>query len=105
MASQSVVSNQLQYQLQSFVLENVLPSNKELGRGAYGKVFIVKYLGLSCTAKEIHALLLDGVGIVEKKAIKGAFLQECLHSSVIRHPNIRSPIHGYLLRHAVNNDY
>ena len=61
MASQSVVSDQLQYQLRSFVLKNVLPSNKELGRGAYGKVFIVKYLGLSCTTKEIHALLLDGV--------------------------------------------
>ena len=82
MASQSVVGDQLQHQLQPLVLEDVLPSDKELGRGAYGKVFIVKYLGLSCAAKEIHALLLDGIGIVEKKAIKDAFLQECLFTGV-----------------------
>ena len=91
MASQRIVSEHdpLQHQLESLVLENVLYSNtEELGRGAYGKVFVVKYLGLSCAAKEIHPLLVDGVGAEEKKAIKDGFLQECLHSSTIRHPNI-----------------
>ena len=75
-------------QLKDLTLEDVIPQNKELGRGAYGKVFTVKYLGLPCAAKEIHSLLLDGVSPEDKKAIKDGFIRECYHSSLIRHPNI-----------------
>ena len=75
-------------QLKNLTLEDVIPQNKELGRGAYGKVFTVKYLGLPCAAKEIHSLLLDGVPLEEKKAIKRGFIRECYHCSLIRHPNI-----------------
>ena len=74
--------------LKDLTLEDVIPQNKELGRGAYGKVFTVKYLGLPCAAKEIHSLLIDGVSAEEKKAIKDGFIRECYHSSLIRHPNI-----------------
>ena len=75
-------------QLKNLTLESVIPKNKELGYGAYGKVFTVDYLGLSCAAKEIHLLLLHGVSEEEKKAIKDGFIRECYHSSLIRHPNI-----------------
>ena len=69
-------------------LEDIIPLNKELGRGAYGKVFTVKYLGLPCAAKEIHSRFIDGVSPEEKKAIKDGFIRECYYSSLIRHPNI-----------------
>ena len=75
-------------QLKDLTLEDVISNDKELGRGAYGKVFTVEYLGLSCAAKEIHSLLLDGVSPEEKRAIKDGFIRECYHSSLIRHPNI-----------------
>ena len=81
-------SKDLSDQLKDLTLEDVIPQNKELGRGAYGKVFTVDHLGLPCAAKEIHSLLIDGVNPEEKKAIKDGFIRECYHSSLIRHPNI-----------------
>ena len=84
-----MASKDLTEQLKDLILEDVIPQKgKELGRGAYGKVFTVKYLGLSCAAKEIHSLLLDGISAEERKAIKDGFMRECYHSSLIRHPNI-----------------
>ena len=83
MASKDIID-----QLKDLTLEPVIPQNKELGHGAYGKVFAVDYLGLSCAAKEIHSLLLYGVSEEDKKAIKDGFIRECYHSSLIRHPNI-----------------
>ena len=83
-----MASKDLTDQLKDLTLENVIPQNKELGRGAYGKVFSVDFLGLPCAAKEIHSLLLDGISAEEKKAIKDGFMLECYHSSLIRHPNI-----------------
>ena len=39
--------------IQGFVLKGVTPLNrKELGRGAYGKVYEVKYSETVCAAKE-----------------------------------------------------
>ena len=83
-----MASKDLWDQLKDLTLEDVIPQNKELGRGAYGKVFTVDYLGLPCAAKEIHSLLIDGVSPEDKKAIKDGFIRECYHSSLIRHPNI-----------------
>ena len=83
-----MASKDLGDQLTDLILEDVIPQDKELGHGAYGRVFIVNYLGLSCAAKEIHALLLNGVNAEDKKAIKDSFMRECYHSSKIRHPNI-----------------
>ena len=83
-----MASKDLNDQLKDLTLEDVIPQNKELGRGAYGKVFTVDFLGLPCAAKEIHSLLIDGVSPEEKKAIKDGFIRECYHSSLIRHPNI-----------------
>ena len=83
-----MASKDLSDQLKNLTLEDVIPQNNELGRGAYGKVFTVDYLGLPCAAKEIHSLLIDGVSPEDKKAIKDGFIRECYHSSLIRHPNI-----------------
>ena len=80
--------DQIEDQLQGLTLDGIIPVNKELGRGSYGKIFTVKYFGLPCAAKEIHSLLLDGVSPQEKKAIRDGFIRECYHSSLIRHPNI-----------------
>ena len=90
-----MASKNLSDQLNDLTLEDVIPENKELGRGAYGKVFTVNYLGLPCAAKEIHSLLYDGVSPEEKKAIKDVFIRECYHSSLIRHPNITQFIGVY----------
>ena len=83
-----MASKDLRGLLQDLTLEDVIPQSKELGRGAYRKVFTVNHVGLPCAAKEIHSLLLDGVSAEEKKAIKDGFIRECYHSSLVRHPNI-----------------
>ena len=83
-----MASKDLSDLLQDLTLVEVIPQSKELGRGAYGKVFTVNHVGLPCAAKEIHSLLLDGVSAEEKKAIKDGFIRECYHSSLVRHPNI-----------------
>ena len=42
----------------SLILHEINPTGKEIGRGAYGRVFEVDYEGTLCAAKEVHALLL-----------------------------------------------
>ena len=96
----NMASKDLSDQLKDLTLETVIPLNKELGRGAYGKVFTVNHLGLPCAAKEIHSLLLDGVSPEEKKAIKDSFMRECYHSSKIRHPNIVQFMGIYYTEHS-----
>ena len=63
-------------------------NSKELGRGAYGKVFTVKYCGQLFAAKEIHAILLNSANKKEKDHVIKNFLQECHHCVNLRHPNI-----------------
>ena len=55
---------------------------KEIGRGAYSRVFIVKYGFELCAAKAIHSFLVEGV---EQQLIRERFLQHC---SVLNHRNI-----------------
>ena len=43
-------------ELKDVTLKGIIPLNCELGRGAYGKVFKVKYGGVVCAAKEIHSV-------------------------------------------------
>ena len=63
-------------------------AGREIGRGAYGRVFTVKYCGLICAAKEIHSILVEGVGQQQEHSVKEGFLRECQHCSVLSHPNI-----------------
>ena len=70
-------------------LEGVTPLNcKELGFGAYGKVYIVKYRQTVCAAKEIHSLLIENVGEAERRLTINLFLRECRQCSMLRHPNV-----------------
>ena len=88
MAAGDAASLDVSNQLKACTLDEVILVGKDLGRGAYGRVFTVKYLGLVCAAKEVHSLLLDGVTPQEKKAIKDSFVRECINCKNIRHPNI-----------------
>ena len=74
--------------LQNLTLTDVTPLDQELGRGAYGKVFTVKYREKIYAAKETHSLLLEVANPEEKRKIKNTFLRECYYCSLLRHPNI-----------------
>jgi len=74
--------------LKQHFLKGVAPLNKELGRGAYGRVFAVMYGGLTYAAKEIHPLLLDGMSTEELLFVKNSFIRECVCCSTIQHANI-----------------
>ena len=75
-------------ELKDVTLKKVVPLNKELGRGAYGSVFTVKYGGTVCAAKKIHTILTDDVSPEQRQAIKDDFVRECLCCCSIRHSNI-----------------
>ena len=62
------------------ILNNVIPLNKETGRGAYGRVFAAKYCRLVCAAKEIPSILLE-VQDEETESVIQSFLLECWHCS------------------------
>ena len=74
--------------LQDLTFTGVTSLDEELGRGAYGKVFKVKYCSMIYAAKEIHSLLVDAANPEEKQKIKYSFLRECYHCSSLRHPNV-----------------
>ena len=76
------------YDLQDLTLHGVIQLDRELGRGAYGKVYAVKYCGTVCAAKEIHSILIESVGEVEQQSTIESFLRECHQCSRLRHPNI-----------------
>ena len=75
---------------EGFVLKGVTSLNdrKELGRGAYGKVYAVKYCRTICAAKEIHSILIEDVGETERRLTIESFLRECRQCSTLRHPNV-----------------
>ena len=75
--------------IQGFVLKGVTSLNrKELGRGAYGKVYAVKYCQTVCAAKQIHSILIEDVGEAERRLTIDSFLRECRQCSMLRHPNV-----------------
>ena len=75
--------------VQDFVLKGVTSlDRKEIGRGAYGKVYAVKYCETICAAKEIHSILIEDVGEAERRPIIQSFLKECRQCSMLRHPNV-----------------
>ena len=88
MASHDNAPDTVNTLLKNVAIEGVLLMDKELGRGAYGRVFTVEYCGMVCAAKEIHPILIDGVSPAERRTIIDNFIRECHRCSVIRHPNI-----------------
>ena len=84
-----MASNQVDALLKDVTIKGVKYLNKELGRGAYGRVFTVKYQKVVCAAKEIHPYLIECISSpVDKKAIVDNFVRECYQCSLIHHPNI-----------------
>ena len=74
---------------QGLVLKGVTKLDcKELGRGAYGRVYAVNYHGTICAAKEIHSILVEEVGEMEMRRTVESFMRECLQCSTLRHPNV-----------------
>ena len=69
----------------SVILHGVNPTGKEIGRGAYGRVFEVDYEDTLCAAKEIHSLLLQYSQDENLQKIKDDFLSECQIWSTLRH--------------------
>ena len=83
--------NRITQQLESLTISGykIQSVGEEIGRGAYGRVYTVKYCGLICAAKEIHSILLgDDVGKEERSRVREGFLRECHHCSALKHPNI-----------------
>ena len=74
--------------LQDLCLTGVKPNGKDIGVGAYGKVFEVEYCGSVYAAKEIHSILVQDVRQEEFEATKKAFIVECIRSSSLGHANI-----------------
>ena len=74
--------------LQHLYLTGVRPNGKDIGVGAYGRVFEVELCGSTFAAKEIHSILVQGVRREEFEATKKAFLAECIQSSTLGHPNV-----------------
>ena len=70
----------------SLILHGVYPTGKEIGRGAYGRVFEVNYEGTLCAAKELHAVLLQYAQDEDLEKMKDHFLGECQIWSTLRHP-------------------
>ena len=74
--------------LRHLYLTGVRPNGVDIGVGAYGRVFEVELCGTIHAAKEIHSILVKGVGREEFEATKKAFLTECLQSSALGHHNV-----------------
>ena len=74
--------------VEHLIITGVKFTNREIGQGAYGRVFTVEYNGITCAAKQIHSLLVTDVSSAELSQIKQDFLQECLQHSRLHHPNI-----------------
>ena len=75
-------------ELQQFVLRNVRPTGRELGRGAYGAVEEVEIPGATCAAKIIHEALLRMSNEDEVRSITEKFVSECRLMSSLRHPHV-----------------
>ena len=49
---------------------------------------MVKYCKTICAAKEIHSILVEGVGQIQMQRTIESFMRECRQCSRLRHPNI-----------------
>ncbi|XP_065886080.1 putative mitogen-activated protein kinase kinase kinase 7-like isoform X2 [Dysidea avara] len=74
--------------LQHLYLTGVRPNGKEIGVGAYGRVFEVEFCEKLYAAKEIHLALTVGVEREGFERMKRMFIAECLQSSALGHENV-----------------
>ena len=73
--------------LHDFVIGNI-QLEKQIGRGANGRILEAKWEGITVAVKEIHSIFINEVSEPEFQAFKTSFLLECEQSSRLRHPNI-----------------
>ena len=88
MASAPINVEDVTEALKQLTLSGVKPEGRELGRGAYGKVYTVKCRGVVYAAKEIHALLLEAAGPEGLQRLRNNFIRECSHCSKLSHVNV-----------------
>ena len=74
--------------LRDLYLTGVRLNGRDIGVGAYGRVFEVEFCGTVCAAKEVHPILVQGVRREEFEATKRSFLTECIRSGSLSHPNV-----------------
>ena len=75
--------------LASFVVPNVKPTGRKLGKGAYGSVEEVEIpAGAVCAAKKIHTEFLNIGSREDIRHIVSKFASECRLMSKLRHPHI-----------------
>ena len=74
----------------SFIINHGVESTgKEIGRGAYGRVFEVTFEGTPCAAKEIHILLQQHAQTGEElQKLTEDFTHECQVWRKLHHPCI-----------------
>ena len=63
-------------------------TGKEIGRGAYGRIVEVDYVGTLCAAKQVHSILLQNLTAYELGKISKNFKKECNIWRTLRHPHI-----------------
>jgi serine/threonine protein kinase len=74
--------------LASFVVPNVRPRGRELGKGSYGSVEEVEIPGAVCAAKKIHTEFLNIGSREDISHMISKFASECRLMSTLRHPHI-----------------
>jgi len=74
--------------LTGVILNGVKETSREIGVGAYGRVFEVDYCGTRCAAKELHHILVRGVNPEDIQRVRYNFLRECEQCAELRHPNV-----------------
>ena len=73
--------------LHDFIVDNIR-IEKQIGRGANGRILEAKWERITVAVKEIHSIYINEVSEPEFQAFKRSFLRECEQSSRLRHPNI-----------------
>ena len=72
----------------SHYLSGVKPRDKDIGIGAYAKVFEVEFCGGSYAAKQIHVTLTESMKQEELEKMKEIFNAECLQNRMLAHENL-----------------
>ena len=73
--------------LRDFIIHNIR-LEKQIGRGANGRILEARWEGITVAVKEIHSIFINEVSEPEFQAFKRIFLRECEQSSRLHHPNI-----------------
>ena len=70
------------------ISKSVIKIGGELGRGAYGRVYKVKYRGEYYAAKEIHDILIYHINPEARRMLTDSFKREIMLCSSLNHHNI-----------------